>query len=370
MILKHKDDVAPLLAELERLSRIPSLTPWQREQLDQEDRMIRAGARGEKEAAYHINFHWKNGTNSVVLHDLRIEHDGRVAQIDHLILHRRLDFHVIESKNFGREVRISESGEWEMRAYKGWMGIPSPIEQNRRHIEVLSAFIRDRQLAPKRLGLALPLYFHNWVLVAPECPLRREGAEWNQVVKMDMFDKQFVKKIDQEGVLDTLAAMSRFVALETIENIARALLAAHRPATFRGREKFGIARAEVPQDDSRFAPPDDSCFAPRGASSSDSLDPSRLASQDAPRAALPPVHCAKCAAILEDKVIRYCRLNAAKFGGQMLCQPCQKTTTAALARPACDTCGAELEDKVIAFCRFNARRLGGRMLCRICQPQP
>lgn len=97
MILKHKDDVAPLLAELEQLFKIPSLSKRQRDEIEDEMWKIRVGAKGEKEAAYHIDFDWKDGRNSVVLHDLRIEHGGRVAQIDHLILNRALDCHVLES---------------------------------------------------------------------------------------------------------------------------------------------------------------------------------------------------------------------------------------------------------------------------------
>jgi len=333
MILKHKDDVAPQLAELEQLSKVPSLSKRQREEIDDEMWRIRAGAKGEKEAAYHIDFHWKGGTNSAVIHDLRIEHDGRVAQIDHLIMHRNLTFHVLESKGFGTEVRISESGEWETKTRYGWKGILSPVEQNRRHIEVLQSFIRDHQLAPKRLGISLPIRFENWVLVSPDCPLRRKGNEWDQVVKMDLFDKQFMKRVNEEGVLDTLAALSKFVGMDTLEQMAQSLIAAHKPASFNFAAKFGIT-APVPIDESRFAPPDSST-----------------------------VKCESCAVTLEPKVISFCRLNPKKVGGKMLCQSCQKATS----RPKCDGCGTELEDKVVAFCRFNSKRFGGKKLCRSCQ---
>lgn len=91
MILKHKDDLAPQTAELERLLSLASLSKAQREDLQDELGAMRAGNKGEKEAAYHIDFGWKDGNNSVVIHDLRLEHEGRVAQIDHLILMRTLD---------------------------------------------------------------------------------------------------------------------------------------------------------------------------------------------------------------------------------------------------------------------------------------
>jgi hypothetical protein len=333
MILKDKDDAAPLLAELEQLLKTPGLRKEQREEIENEIWMIRAGSKGEAEAAYHIDFGWKDGKNSAVIHDLRIEHNGRVAQIDHLIIMRTLDFHVIESKGFGTEVRISEEGEWETRARYGWKGIPSPIEQNRRHIEVLRSFIQDNGLVPKKLGISIPLNFHNWVLVSPQCQIRRTGAEGDRVVKMDMFDKRFEQWWDKQGVLDVFASMSKFVSVETLQQLAQGVLAAHKPTTFNFAMKFGIPAAD-PNDDSRFAPPDPAA-----------------------------VKCESCAAILEPKVVNFCRLNSKRFGGRKLCQKCQKIP----AKPGCDVCGVELEDKVIAFCRFNSKRFGGKKVCRTCQ---
>ena len=338
MILKHKDDVAPLLADLELLLKTPGLRKDQREEIENEIWMIRAGAKGEKDAAYHIDFGWKDGKNSAVLHDLRIDHNGRGAQIDHLLITRTLDFHVIESKGFGTEVRISEEGEWESRTRYGWKGIPSPIEQNRRHIEVLKSFIQDHSLAPRKLGLTLNIDFHNWVLVSPGCQLRRKGSGWDRVVKMDMFEKRFTEEIERTGVIDVFAAVSKRVSLDAIEAIASVFMRVHKPATFNFASKFGIKNSIPPP--LPFAPED------------------RLASRYAPAAC-----CELCGVGIEAKVITFCRLNSKRFGGRKLCQKCQKIP----AKPGCDVCGIELEDKVIAFCRFNSKRFDGKKLCRTCQ---
>jgi hypothetical protein len=210
------------------------------------------------------------------------------------------------------------------------------VEQNRRHIEVLESFIRDQQLSPKRFGLNLPFRFHNWVLVSPECQIRRRGPDCDRVVKMDMFRKQYLKQVEAEGVLETLTSMSKFVARETVEKIASGLIAGHKPATFNFAAKFGI-RPPEPNDDRRFAPPTSSA-----------------------------VKCEKCAATLESKVINYCRLDSKKLGGKRFCQDCQKSAS----QPGCDGCGVELEDKVIAFCRYNSKRFACRKLCRTCQNMP
>ncbi|NTV47823.1 MAG: NERD domain-containing protein, partial [Chlorobiales bacterium] len=42
----------------------------------------------------------KNSKNWAVIHDLRLEHENQVAQIDHLMINRSFDFYVLESKNY------------------------------------------------------------------------------------------------------------------------------------------------------------------------------------------------------------------------------------------------------------------------------
>jgi len=55
--------------------------------VDQEIRALKAGRRGEHDTAYEIDFHLGESKNTMVLHDLRFElDDGRVAQIDHLLI--------------------------------------------------------------------------------------------------------------------------------------------------------------------------------------------------------------------------------------------------------------------------------------------
>jgi Nuclease-related domain len=343
MILKHKDDSAPQISKLERLLTLPQLTKSQRDDLHDELAAIRAGAAGEKEAAYHIDFGWKDGRNSVVIHDMRIEHQGRVAQIDHLILMRTLDCHVLETKGFSSGVRISETGEWETRTRFGWRGIPSPVEQNRRHIEVLQAFVRDYDLSPRRLGVSLPLRFHNWVLVSPKCQVRRSGEEWDHVVKMDLFEKRFSECMQATGFFDTLSSVSKLVSLETLQGIGESLIKVHTPASYDYAAKFGI----------RAAP--------------GNLNIAGHTVSSFPTKNHETAGCDKCSAPIDGQVIKYCRVNLQRFGGKLICRLCQQSE----ASPAsCASCGVQVDQKVVIYCRFNSKRFGKRVLCRNCQNAP
>jgi hypothetical protein len=334
VILKHKDNPASHIRELERLLGLPNITKKQRTDLERELEMFRAGLSGEKEAAYHVDFHWKDGKNSAVIHDLRIEHEGRVAQIDHLILMRTLDCHVLESKGFNSQVRVSETGEWEVRTQFGWKGILSPVEQNRRHIEVLQAFIRDHNLAPKRFGISLSLRFHNWVLVSPRCHFKRTGGDWGKVVKMDMFEKSFGECVDKSGFLDTLASISKLVSGDTMNGLGQSLVAAHKPHVCDFAARFGIARLTDQASTTEHA--------------------TVLAAEKS---------CDKCSTVIDAQVVKYCRTNQQRFQGRVLCRSCQ--TTAAVAK--CADCGGAVDQKVVAFCRFNSKRRSKKVLCRSCQ---
>ncbi|PKN12574.1 MAG: hypothetical protein CVU69_05935 [Deltaproteobacteria bacterium HGW-Deltaproteobacteria-4] len=60
-----------------------------------------AGVRScNQNSAYYLDFNYKDSQNWAANHDLRIEHRGRVAQIDHLLINRLLDIFVLESKNY------------------------------------------------------------------------------------------------------------------------------------------------------------------------------------------------------------------------------------------------------------------------------
>ena len=112
MVFKQRDDIQPAIDALKALLAVRSLSKRQRDLIEDELDNIRSGERGEKEAAYHIDFQLKDAKNYAVIHDLRLEHNGRVAQIDHLIIGRFFDVFVIESKNFTTAIRMAANGEF------------------------------------------------------------------------------------------------------------------------------------------------------------------------------------------------------------------------------------------------------------------
>ncbi len=137
MLIKQKDSLELAIQQLETIVQRNDLPRHILNRVQIELRTLKAGMRGEKDAAYFIDFDFAGRKNWAIIHDLRIEHQGFVAQIDHLLISRFLEFYVLESKSFCTGVKITEQGEFLVEYHGGYVAIESPIEQNRRHGTVL-----------------------------------------------------------------------------------------------------------------------------------------------------------------------------------------------------------------------------------------
>lgn len=191
-----------------------------------------AGIQGEKDSAYFIDFDYGDSSkNWMVIHDLRLEHAGRTAQIDHLLINRWLEFYVIETKSFNSGVKITDEGEflrwndWK----KQYEAMESPLIQNERHMAVLRDVVATLEM-PQRLGLRIPPEFHSLVMVATKAKVyRSERFDTSRVIKADALKKRIQRDIDDENPMLTVLKAGKIVSSATIEGIARQLARRHRP---------------------------------------------------------------------------------------------------------------------------------------------
>ena len=187
MIIKRMDSKQEEIGELEIFLK-SKLTPPQRYLIKRKLKAMRSGIYGEKDAAYYIDFYFGNSKNWAVIHDLRLEHKGQVAQIDHLLINRFFDMYVLESKNYSFKLKISPEGEFQVYNGKEYIGIPSPIEQNKRHIHLLDLFLKSNNILPKRMRISIRPRFKNIILVSPKPIITRppeEKFDTSSVIKAD-----------------------------------------------------------------------------------------------------------------------------------------------------------------------------------------
>ncbi|WP_459572588.1 nuclease-related domain-containing protein, partial [Cupriavidus sp. 8B] len=185
MLVKKTDEKVSQISALEAL--IAAGEGRHIKHAEEELRKARAGIKGEQEAAYLIDFHFEKSKNTAVVHDLRLEIGGRVAQIDHLLVHRTLNVFVLETKRFHAGFKITDEGEflrwndWK----KTYEGMPSPLAQNERHIAVLQDVFSEIEM-PTRLGIRLAPTIHNVVVVSPNARVDRSRSfDSSRIIKAD-----------------------------------------------------------------------------------------------------------------------------------------------------------------------------------------
>jgi hypothetical protein len=244
MIIKKMDSKQEAIAELTALLK-GKLIPYQRFLIERELKTMRSGVYGEKDSAYYIDFYFGNSRNWAVIHDLRLEHKGQVAQIDHLLINRFFDMYVLESKNYSYKLKISPEGEFQVYYGKEYIGIPSPIEQNKRHIHLLDLFLKYYHILPKRMGISIRPRFKNLILVSPKCIITRppeKKFDTSSVIKADILRTKIDREVDKvKNPLTDLATISKICSSSTLEATARRLAAFHKPKKVDFRARFGLS---------------------------------------------------------------------------------------------------------------------------------
>ena len=307
MLIKQKDSLDQSIQQLETIAPRNDLPRHIRERVQMELRTLKAGMRGEKDAAYFINFDFAESKNWAVIHDLRIVHQGLVAQIDHLLVSRFLEFYVLESKSFSTGIKITEQGEFLVEYNSGHVAIESPIEQNRRHGLVLWKVLQNSGLLPIRLGITLQPRIFSYVLVSPKSVVKRppkKNFNTDMVIKSDVLLKNIEAADEKASTLAVAGSFAKMVSSETLEQIARGLVTLHQPATANYFEKFGIAP-----------------FAPNNPSP---ILPTPIEEKEIVQSHAAGYYCFKCKQPITKRVAQFCFDNKKRFGGRAYCFNCQK----------------------------------------------
>ena len=306
MLIKEKDPPDQAIQQLETIAQLPGLRKDILAKVEKELKTLKAGGRGESDSAYFIDFYYREKPNWAVIHDLRIEYGGNVAQIDHVMINRWLEFYVLESKSYAYGLKISERGEflfWDGRRYAA---MESPIEQNKRHVAVMSQLLKGEDLLPRRLGIALPPTFRPYVLVSPQSTVLRPSRkvfDTDMVIKSDELFRQIETNFDAASNVSVLGYMAKTISSEAVIEMGQQLVKYHRPAPIDYYARFGVKPGQsIPP---RAAEP-----AARGASD----DPKPHSKY----------YCFKCRKPITQRVARFCFQHTERFGGKAYCLDCQK----------------------------------------------
>lgn len=310
MLLKSADNKEPQIAILKNLLNHEKVPADKKQQVEKELRGITTGIATEKQAAYEIDFYFGPSKNVTVLHDLRLEINGRVAQIDHLLMNRAFEVFVLETKTFSTGLSINAQGEFSTSYDGREVGIPSPIEQNNRHIAVLRDAFKQIGL-PTRLGITIQPSFHPVVLVSSKAVINRPKSskiDLDSIIKSDQFFSWYNEKLNETKVSDVMGIL-KICSSDTIKDLGEKLVELHQPGRIDYIKKYGLAdsllKKEIPvtEPSISIASGDNTHHAETKGSSK--------------------YYCAACRNMIAEVVAKFCWNNKQRFGGKAYCRSCQ-----------------------------------------------
>jgi hypothetical protein len=310
MLIKSADDKSKRLALLQDLQKSSLLDARQKEWLRVELRNLSAGIRGEREAAFHLDGHYKDGQNNVLLHDLRFQIDGEVAQIDHLVINRTGYMVLIETKNYSGDLEVNAHGEFTVRYGRERYGIPSPYEQSRRHARILGKLLERLDISIRTDKLP---EFHNVVLMHPQAIIERPDAkefDTSFLIKADQFRAWHEKLVDRIGTGAVLKAMLNIRSPDTIREWGEKLKRQHRPPDLLDLPDFMQPKpqlAKAVMEPLLSAP----VFAAAPANQAPAQPGASLAKK---------LICAHCREKISFPEGKFCWNNAKRFGGLQYCR--------------------------------------------------
>lgn len=197
-----------------------------------QDERSKAGYQQEQDVAFYLRREFGDEPSVLIINDLRVEHNGERAQIDHLVVHP-YGLVVIESKSVYGEVKVNSHGEWS-RSYRGeWYGIPSPVRQAELQEALLKRLLRDNveKFLRRVLGLQTQIGGRDWrtlCAVSSSAILHRDEmprAIADQVVKSE-FVAEKVRDLVGSRIMGLISSKPRFNQ-EEIEGIGEFLVKCH-----------------------------------------------------------------------------------------------------------------------------------------------
>lgn len=226
IFLKEDSDTEEYISRLRRLQE--KATGNLKEKIDLEIKLATIGQVGEEYIAFELK---NSGLPMYILHDIHLEIENLSAQIDYIIVTRKVVI-VIECKNLIGNITVDRDGnfirDYQLGYRKIREGIYSPITQNLRHLEVLKQITKSVK-SNILLKLIFDKYFdENYksvvVLANPKTILNDRYANKDirdMIIRADQLNK-YIKDINEKSTNPSSSDSD-------MERIASRILSFHTP---------------------------------------------------------------------------------------------------------------------------------------------
>lgn len=281
MLIKGIDEHAAELATIERL--LLSEPPWPLEQALRDERSsLLHTIKHKRAAACHLDFSLDDSPSWAVIHDLRLEMGEQVEQFDHLLINLRLEFYLLDSRQYLNG-----------RRQGGQLLSGRPEQRLQRQSRFLRHYMNSNCLLPERLGLTLRPRFRPVVLLSSTLGNSSQGGSPQhrpEYLSHDMLLKRLVRP-PSTPVLGEFTGVLRRISSATLKEFAGRLAQRHMPLCTDYTAHFGL---EQPRSNGAAA---------RG-----------------PQDGL----CDGCSEPVPLRTMHYCQDNREMFAGKVYCQVCQR----------------------------------------------
>lgn len=235
IFLKEESEAKYYISKLQELhSRAPE---GLKGRIEKELKIATLGELGENNIAFELK---NSGIPMYILHDIGLETNELSAQIDYIVVTRKVIF-IIECKNLIGNIEINSQGNF-IRTYNfnGKFikeGIYSPITQNERHLEVLKR-IKKESKSNFISKMLFDKYFNDnykslVVLANPKTVLNSRYAKKeikDNVIKADQLIN-YIKEVNSKSDLISLSD-------KEMKEIADRLLALHKSSKLSFLKKY------------------------------------------------------------------------------------------------------------------------------------
>lgn len=202
VFLKETSSTNEYIEKLQELKK--RVSDKNAKEIEKQIKIANYGQSGED----NISFELKNsGMDMYVLHDIYLEYGDLSAQIDYIVITRKI-IYIIECKNLIGDIEIDHSGafirHYELFGKRIREGIYSPITQNMRHLNVLKEIRKSHKnnsLMKHFFEKAFESNYQSIVVLAnPKTCLKANAAPEDirrQVIRADQLISYIKKKNDE-----------------------------------------------------------------------------------------------------------------------------------------------------------------------------
>lgn len=237
ILYRESDALSKQIADLQKL--LEEAPESSKKAIRQDLRLLQYGEMGEKTVRYEL---MNSFMPMLILEGLELEYEGLQAQIDFVVITRKITF-VIECKNLYGDLELSPEGNFVRTVeFDGWRrkeGIYSPITQNQRHLDILKA-IRKESMGNKFYKWMVNRYFEDYfksvvVLANPKTVLSGGKAPRelrDQLIRSDQLIRH-MKKVND-------AYKEEISSDKQMYSLAEFLLSQHKPRERDHAARYGI----------------------------------------------------------------------------------------------------------------------------------